>query len=267
MPATAADPPVLTERRGAVATVTLNRPEAGNALTVAAKTALLAELVRLGGEGSVRAVVLTGAGRAFCTGQDLVEHQQALTGDRASAVDTVREHYAPIIRALTGMPKPVIAAVNGACAGAGLGLALACDLRVAAAGARFATAFTGIGLTADAGLSRSLQRAIGSSRAAGLLLLGTPVGAQEALEMGLVHRVVPPEELAGAAAELAEGLAAGPTRAYAAVKEALRFAATASEDEVLEREAQLQEELARTADHAGAVAAFLAKERPTFAGR
>jgi len=196
---------------GAVATITLNRPGSANALDRRLKEELLAALRAADNDDNVRAVVLTGAGKAFCVGQDLDEHAEALHADRGSALDTVREHYNPITTLLAELAKPVIAAVNGPCVGAGLGFALAADLRVAASSAKFGTAFTGIGFASDSGLSASLVRAVGSSRASELFLLGEMIPAQRALDWGLVYRVVDPEALPDAAADLADQLANGPT--------------------------------------------------------
>jgi 2-(1,2-epoxy-1,2-dihydrophenyl)acetyl-CoA isomerase len=264
------DPAVRVERDGsdpAVAVLTLNRPARYNALTVEIKNALLAALGELAGADDVRALVLTGAGKAFCAGQDLGEHAEALRADRATALDTVTEHYNPIVTGLAELPFPVVGAVNGTCAGAGMGIALACDLRVAASGATFATAFTGIGLAADSGLSASLAHAVGVSRALELLLLGERFTAEDAHAWGLVRSVVPADDVLATALELARRLAAGPTRAYAEVRRAVRHGAVAPLPEVLAAEAAAQARLATTADHAQAVEAFLAKRRPTFEGR
>jgi 2-(1,2-epoxy-1,2-dihydrophenyl)acetyl-CoA isomerase len=254
------------ERSGAVVTITLDRPDRGNALTDQLKTELLDAVTEAGADCEVRAVVITGAGKAFCAGQDLAEHAHALQADPASAFETIAQHYAPIVTALTTMPKPVVAAINGACAGAGLGLALACDLRLAAAGARFSTAFTAIGLTCDSGLSATLVRAVGAARASELILLGEPFTAEQAAEWGIVSRLVPPEELPAAAAELAGRLAAGPTLAFAEAKRAIAAAVQPPLDTVLRDEGEAQRRLGTSADHAGAVEAFLAKRRPEFHG-
>ena len=149
-----------------VATVTLNRPDRGNGLTTELKERLLDALGNVGDDPAVRAVVLTGSGRSFCVGQDLGEHAEALRSDASTAFETVKRHYNPIVALLAGMPKPVIAAINGACVGAGLGFALACDLRIAADTAKFATAFTAIGLTCDSGLSATLALAVGAAEPA-----------------------------------------------------------------------------------------------------
>jgi 2-(1,2-epoxy-1,2-dihydrophenyl)acetyl-CoA isomerase len=254
------------EQDPAVAVVTLNRPRKRNALTVELKEALLAALERVAADPAVRAVVLTGSGKSFCVGQDLGEHAEALRADSATALDTVEKHYNPIVSALATMPKPVVAALNGGAVGAGLGFALACDLRIAAEGARFATAFAAIGLSADSGLSASLVHALGHARAMELMLLGESFDAAAALASGLVRAVVPAEEVAHSALVLARGLAAGPTRAFAEIKKALALGAVSSLDTALAAEAAAQTRLAGTRDHRGAVEAFLAKQQPTFEG-
>jgi len=259
--------PVLLSTSGAVATVTLNRPESMNSLTVEAKTALLQAVRAVAQDTSVRAVVLAGSGRAFCVGQDLREHAVLLEAGDPAPLSTVREHYNPLVRALAGMDKPVVAAVNGTAAGAGLGLACACDFRIGAAGSRYTTAFTGIGLTADSGLSWTLPRLVGAARATALLLLAEPFTTEQALEMGMLTAVVPPEQVLPAATELAARLAAGPTVAYAALKQSLRVAATSTLDEALEEEDVQQSRAGATQDHRAAVRSFLAKQPPVFSGR
>jgi enoyl-CoA hydratase/carnithine racemase len=251
---------------GAVATITLNRPDALNALTVEMKVALREALERASEDAAVRAVVLTGAGRGFCVGQDLREHADGLAaGDLA--LRTVRDHYNPIVRALAAMPKPVIAAVNGPAAGAGASLAFACDFRLASDKAKFMMAFARVGLGPDTGASWTLQRLVGYGRAMAMLMLAEPVSAEQALEMGLVNAVVPGDTLAGAAAELAAKLAAGPTVAYAGIRRAMETAAHADLATALETEAEVQAECGKTADHRTATEAFLAKQQPTFDGR
>lgn len=250
----------------AVATVTLDRPESMNSLTAEVKAALLAAVGRAAADPEVRAVLLTGSGRAFCAGQDLREHAANLAAGRGLA-DTVREHYNPIVELIATMPKPVVAAVNGVAAGAGAALAFACDLRVASDKAKFALAFAGIGLAPDSGASWTLQRLVGRGRATELLLLGEPLDAAAALDLGLVTRVVPADDLPKTAHELAVRLAAGPTTAYAATKRALAHSATHSLADSLALEADLQDACVATEDHQDATRAFLAKERPVFRGR
>jgi 2-(1,2-epoxy-1,2-dihydrophenyl)acetyl-CoA isomerase len=258
---------VLVDRSGAVATITLNRPNRGNALTAELKTALVEAVSEVAADAAVRAVVLTGAGGSFCVGQDLAEHAEALRQDAATAFDTIDQHYAPIVSGLATMPKPVLAAINGTCVGAGLGLALACDLRLAAEGAKLATAFTGIGLTCDSGLSATLVRAVGAAHASELILLGEVFAAEQAASWGLVSRVVPAGQLADAAAELAARLAAGPTLAYAESKRLIADSVAPALADTLRAEAAAQRRLGESADHRGAVEAFLGKQKPVFDGR
>jgi 2-(1,2-epoxy-1,2-dihydrophenyl)acetyl-CoA isomerase len=258
-------PDVLFDVDGAVATVTLNRPAAMNSLTVAMKTSLLGILEQAAADPAVRAVVITGAGRGFCGGQDLREH--AAVVDSGRGADTVRQHYNPLVNALVSMPKPVVAALNGIAAGAGASMALACDLRLAATSASMLMAFARIGFGPDTGASWTLQRLVGRGRAAELLMLAEPVSAARMLELGLVSSVVPDGELAAAARQLAANLAQGPTAAYSAIREALDFAASHGLADSLDKEAELQERLAGTADHAAATHAFLRKEQPRFQGR
>lgn len=254
------------ERSGAVATVTLTRPESMNSLSTALKEALLATLLEVAADPAVRAVVLTGAGRGFCVGQDLREHVALLESGDPAPLNTVTEHYNPIVRTLAGMPKPVVAAVNGVAAGAGAGLAFACDFRIAADSATFLLAFANVGLTLDSGVSWTLPRLIGSARASALALLAEPITATAAVEMGLVNAVVEPDRVLPAAHELAERLAAGPTAAYAAIKESLAYAATATLAQALDKEAELQARCGATEDHRAATAAFVAKRKPVFTG-
>jgi 2-(1,2-epoxy-1,2-dihydrophenyl)acetyl-CoA isomerase len=252
---------VVVERSGGVATITLTRPS----LSASSKAALRDTLASVADDTGVRAVVLTGTGKAFCVGQDLAEHATALETDPESAFATIQEHYNPIVISLATMPKPVVAAVNGTCVGAGLGFALACDVRVAAESARFGTAFTGIGLAPDSGLSVTLARAVGVARASELILLAEPFSASDALAWGVVGSIVPAGELDATAQGIAARLAGGPTTAYAAAKAALAAAFPLAE--ALEGEGDVQPGLGRTSDHRGAVKAFLAKTKPEFTGR
>lgn len=260
---------LLVERSDGVATLTLNRPESMNSLSVALKDALVEATRDVADDPAVRAVVLTGTGRGFCVGQDLREHTEELErgGDGAPPLSTVIEHYNPIVTALATMPKPVIAAVNGMAAGAGAGLSFACDFRIASSKAAFLLAFANVGLSLDSGVSWTLPRLVGSARATALALLAEPITVEAALEMGLVNAVVEPELVLRSALELATRLAAGPTLAYAAIKRSIAHAATSDFASALQLEADLQADLGTTADHRNATAAFVAKQKPVFEGR
>ncbi|MGW2179500.1 2-cyclohexenylcarbonyl CoA isomerase [Streptomyces sp. NPDC001732] len=261
---------VLYEVSDGLATITINRPDAMNAMNTAAKVALRDALEAASADAAVRAVLLTATGRAFCVGQDLKEHVAKLAEAQSGggdALSTVREHYNPIVRALTGMPKPVVAGVNGIAAGAGFGFALACDYRVVADTASFNTSFAGVALTADSGVSWTLPRLIGQSRAADLLLFPRSISAQDAYELGIVNKLVPAADLAAEAAAVARTLASGPTVAYAALKESLAHGAGRTLDEALEKEEELQSRAGASEDHTIAVQAFLNKEKPKYLGR
>ncbi|MEU8568299.1 enoyl-CoA hydratase-related protein [Streptomyces pathocidini] len=262
---------VLHEVTDGLATITLNRPDAMNALDNETKAALRDSLRQAADDPAVRAVLLIGSGRAFCVGQDLKEHIGLLAADReagtGTTMSTVREHYNPIVTAIAGMPKPVVAGVNGVAAGAGAGFAFAADYRVVADSAAFNTSFAGVALTADSGVSWTLPRLIGAGRAADLLLFPRSVSAQEALELGIANKVVPAADLAAEAEAVARRLAQGPTAAYAAIKESLAYAAGHSLTEALAKEEELQSRAGASEDHRIAVDAFVKKERPRFLGR
>jgi 2-(1,2-epoxy-1,2-dihydrophenyl)acetyl-CoA isomerase len=260
--------PVRYDVADGIATITLNRPEAMNALDTPTKVALRDAIQQAADDDDVRCVVLTGTGRAFCVGQDLKEHIRLLQADDLDALwNTVPEHFAPIARALAGMPKPVVAALNGVAAGAGASLAFACDFRLLADNAGFNLAFTGIALSCDTGISWTLPRLVGHARATELLYFPRTIPAAEALTLGLASSVVPADALADATAELAGRLAGGPTVAYGAVRQALAYAATHSLAESLEFEADMMRRTGATQDHRDAVDSFIAKQPPTFGGR
>jgi 2-(1,2-epoxy-1,2-dihydrophenyl)acetyl-CoA isomerase len=258
---------VLVSASEGVATITLNRPDALNSLTVELKEALLEAVRQVAADPAARAVVLTGAGRGFCAGQDLREHARSLDSGDPAPLDTVERHYNPLCLALATMPKPVVAAVNGIAAGAGASLSFTADFRIAAEGAKFLLAFANIGLALDTGASWTLPRLIGHARATSLALLAQPISSAAALEMGLVNEVVPDGQAEPVAFELAARLAAGPTAAYAAIKEQLAFAATHPLAAALEKERELQTAMATSTDHRQATAAFVRKEQPVFTGR
>lgn len=256
----------LTHPADGVALVRLDRAEEQNALTTALKSQLLDVLETVAGDEDVRAVVLTGAGSAFSVGQDLHELHHELAEDPSRAADTVEEHYNPITLLLATMPKPVVAAVNGTCVGAGLGFALACDLQVWASGATLATAFTKVGLTCDSGVSTALVRTVGQARASELMLLAAPFTVEQAIGWGFAGDVVGASEVETRALATARRLAAGPTRALAASKRLLAQASSRSLADTLRAEAAEQAALAMTLDHAAGVEAFLARKSAVFTG-
>ncbi len=266
--------PVAYLVEAGVAVVRLQRPEAMNSLDRVTKVALLDALQRASEDPQVRAVVLTGSGRAFSAGQDLREHvadlQAADGGDDGSAFAlgaTVRDHYNPIATLIATMPKPVVAAVNGVAAGAGASFAFAADVRLVAESGGFNLAFSAIALSCDSGASWWLPRLVGVARAKELLMFPRTVRSAEALELGLATRVVPDDELEGATTDLARQLAAGPTLAYAAIRRAVAFSQSHDLAESLEHEAALMDLTGASQDHRGAVEAFMTKQQPTFSGR
>jgi 2-(1,2-epoxy-1,2-dihydrophenyl)acetyl-CoA isomerase len=252
---------LLVTHDGAVQTITLNRPGVLNALDLAMHERLAAALDRAA-QPDVRAVVITGAGRGFCVGQDVGEFPR----DAAAVGDLLRQHFNPAIRALRGLPKPVIAAINGPAAGAGLALALACDLRLAAASASLVPAFGRIGLVPDSGLSHTLPRLIGSAAAFDWMVSGRSIAAPEAEALGLVTRVVEDADLAAETDALAAELAAGPTAAIGLTKQLIGRSLESSLDDQLDEEARLQAIAAAGDDFAEGVAAFLEKRPPRFTG-
>lgn len=262
------DDGVRFEVRDQIATITLARPEAMNSLDWATKEALLAAVDASAGDDDVRCVVLTGTGRAFCVGQDLKEHIRLLDDDPEGALAaTVGRHYNPIVTALATMPKPVVAAVNGVAAGAGASLAFACDLRVLSDAAGFNLAFTGVALSCDTGSSWTLPRLVGRAKAMELLYFPSTIDADEALRLGLATQVVPAAEFEGVVADLATRLASGPTLSYASIRASVDYASDHSLAEAVAFERDKMALTGASQDHRDAVAAFVAKQRPTFTGR
>ena len=258
---------LLVDRTDAVVTLTLNRPEAMNALDVDLKEALRDTLAALETDRSCRAIVLAGAGNAFCVGQDLREHAAQLESGRTD-LNTVQVHYNPIAQRLASMPKPVIAAVRGMAAGAGAALALLADFRIGGPKTGFLMAFANVGLAGDSGISWSLPRIVGHAKAVELLLLAQPVRAEEAYRIGLLSRLLEDDaQVLPVAQELAARLAAGPTVAYGAIKRELSIGDAGTLSDALAAEAQAQSICGATADHKAAVEAFLKKETPVYTGR
>jgi len=262
------DSPVLYDVSGGIATITLNRADAMNSLNIATKEALLAAVQAAAADDAVRCVVLTGTGRAFCVGQDLKEHIALLEADPDSSLaTTVDAHYNPTVTLLATMAKPVIAALNGIAAGAGASLAFACDFRILADGAGYNLAFPGVALSCDTGCSWTLPRLVGQAKAIELLYFPTTIKADQALELGLATKVVPADDLASTVGELASTLASGPTVSYGSIRQSVSFSAGHSFEESLAFESGKMALTGATQDHRTAVAAFVAKEKPTFQGR
>lgn len=254
-------------RRGGAAKIELNRPDRMNAWNADLGEKLRDTIRELAADPAVRAVLVTGAGRAFSSGADLRDGQREQTPDgHPDVYKALTERYHPIITGIRGMPKPVVAAVHGAAAGIGLSLALSCDLVIAAESAYFLLAFVNIGLVPDGGSSVLVPTRIGFARAAELAMLGERLPSAKALEWGLINRVVPDEELTGQAEELTWRLASGPTRSYAGTKRQLNAWLYGRIDDQLELEAQIQREMSQSPDFAEGVAAFTEKRKPNFTG-
>jgi 2-(1,2-epoxy-1,2-dihydrophenyl)acetyl-CoA isomerase len=259
------EPAVLYAAEGGVATLTMNRPQVLNALNDDLLTGLREALARAKADAAVRAVLLTGAGKGFCAGADL-----AAGSARKGPYDVsqgLRERYHPIILAMRQFPKPIVGAVNGAAAGAGMSIALACDIVLAAESASFLQAFTRIGLVPDCGSTWFLPRIVGDVRARALVMLADKIPAAEALQLGLVWKVYPDDKLLAEAHATAARMAQMPTRAYDLIKQSLAVSSGNGLGEQLEVEARLQAEAMSTEDHREGVAAFLAKRPAQFKGK
>lgn len=257
---------VLFERADGVATITLNRPDKLNAFTAELHRALAAAFDAVEGDATIRAVLLTGAGRGFCAGQDLAERAAIIAGGKVEGGKALATWYNPLIRRLRRLEKPVVCAVNGVAAGAGANVALACDIVLAARSASFIQAFCRIGLVPDAGGSYVLPRLVGMARASALTLLGDKLPAEQAAAWGLIWRVVEDGELMAEATALARHLARQPTRALALIKQALNASFANTLDEQLDLERALQMKAAATNDFCEGVAAFLEKRPAQFTG-
>lgn len=255
---------VLRESTSGVLTLTLNRPDALNSFTVEMKDALLAALRDAARDPEVRVVVLTGAGRAFSAGQDLKERQGPDVDDLGTEL---RKRYNPIILAMRRLEKPIVGAINGVAAGAGMSLALACDIVIASDRATFVEAFTRVGLVPDTGSSWFLPRLVGYARAAELMLTADPLDPVTAERIGLVNRVVPADQLVAEANSIAVKLAASAPLALALAKRALNRAMGSSLEDALDYEAQLQSIAGRSTDHREGVTAFVEKRPPKFTGK
>lgn len=257
---------ILSATANGVLTLTLNRPDKLNSFNENMHLALRAEFKRAHEDNDIRAVLLTGAGRGFCAGQDLGDRDPRKDGPKPDLGHTLETYYAPILRLIRGLDKPIVCAVNGVAAGAGANIALACDIVLAARSARFIQAFSKVGLIPDAGGSWSLARILGEPRAKALAMTAEPLPAETAADWGMIWRVVDDENLMAEATSLAEKLAAGPTRGLGLTKRVIQAAAMNSFDEHLDLERDAQREAGQTDDYAEGVTAFLEKRQPMFRG-
>lgn len=261
------EPPVLVERDGGVLAVTLNRPDKLNSFNEAMHAALREALDEAERDPDIRCLLITGAGRGFCAGQDLGDRVTAPGDAPPDLTRTIEANYNPLIRRLKALPKPVVCAVNGVAAGAGANIALACDVVLAAHSAKFIQAFSKIGLVPDSGGTWSLPRLVGLARAKALAMLATPVPAEQAESWGMIWKAVPDAELMAEARRLAGELAAAPTFGLGLVKQALEASSENDLGTQLDLERDLQGLAGRSPDYAEGVAAFMGKRPPAFTGR
>jgi 2-(1,2-epoxy-1,2-dihydrophenyl)acetyl-CoA isomerase len=259
-------PDILMQAADGVATITLNRPDVLNSFNRPMAALLRETLEQIGTDDSIRAVVLTGAGRGFCAGQDLAEALPA-NGAMPDLGDIVRESYNPVVRAIRKLEKPVVCAVNGVAAGAGANIAYACDILFASSSASFVQSFAKIGVIPDSGGTFILPRIVGLHRAAVMTMLAEKMSAEQAREWGLVYMVTEPEALLETAVGTAKQLATMPTRAFGLIKRGFNKSLGVDLDEQLDYEEELQREAGASADYTEGVAAFLEKRKPVFKGK
>ncbi|MFL5239351.1 MAG: 2-(1,2-epoxy-1,2-dihydrophenyl)acetyl-CoA isomerase PaaG [Rhizomicrobium sp.] len=258
---------ILFEIANGAARLTLNRPDRLNSFIVQMHGEVADALSQVEQDESVRTLLITGAGRGFCAGQDLADRTVIPGGAGVDLKDSLENYYNPLIRRLVNLPKPVVCAVNGVAAGAGANIAFAADVVIAAKSAKFIQSFANIGLLPDSGGTWILPRLVGQARAMGLALTGQPITAEEAEGWGLIWRAVEDVNLMDEANALVEQFARGPTGGYAAIKHAIRASWSATLDQQLDHERDNQRELGRSADYREGVAAFTEKRKPNFSGR
>jgi 2-(1,2-epoxy-1,2-dihydrophenyl)acetyl-CoA isomerase len=261
------DDEILVEARDGWRKIVLNRPDRLNAFNDAMHRKLGAALTEIASDHSVRAILITGAGRGFCAGQDLSDRKPKDGAPPPDLGATLENFYNPLIRALRGLPKPVVCAVNGVAAGAGANIAFACDIVLAARSAKFIQSFSRIGLVPDSGGTYFLPRLAGTARANALAMLGEPVTSEQAESWGLIWKSLPDEALGGEAEVLTERLSQQPTAGLAMIKEALAASLSNNLDAQLDLECDLQRRAGKTADYAEGVRAFFDKRAPAFQGR
>ena len=260
-------PSILLEIDQGVALLTLNRPDNLNSFNAQMHDQMRAALSQIRKDASVRALVITGAGRGFCAGQDLGDRNVAATDTAPDLGESIEKRYNPMLRTLRDLPLPVICAVNGVAAGAGANIALACDITLAARSASFIQAFCKIGLIPDSGGTWTLPRLVGNARAKGMALLGDKISAEQAESWGMIWRCVDNEQLMEETMKLARHLATQPTKGLALIKRALNASANNTFDEQLDLERDLQRLAGRTEDYREGVAAFMEKRQPSFKGQ
>jgi len=258
---------ILLDIENGAARLTLNRPDRLNSFTADMHREVAEALTRVERDHDIRVLLMTGAGRAFCAGQDLADRAVAPGADDVDLGESLENRYNPLIRRLVELPKPVVCAVNGVAAGAGANIAFASDIVLAAKTAKFIQSFSNIGLLPDSGGTWILPRLVGHARALGLALTGEPISAERAENWGLIWRAVDDDQLKEEAEKLVGRLASGPTRGFAAIKQAMRRGWLAGLNEQLDLERDLQRELGRSDDYREGVAAFTEKRKPNFIGR
>lgn len=256
---------ILYTIENGIGTITLNRPDSFNAANEQMTTDLQAAFADARDNADVRCVVLTGAGKAFCSGQDLKD--APAPGSKRNLTDSLQRRYNPIIRLMRDMPKPIICGINGVAAGAGLSLALAADVRIMSSAARLVEAFIGIALIPDSGATWFYPRMLGYAKAFEFATLNKPISAEQALELGMVNSIVHPKAFADAVAAVATQYASGPTQTYGFVKSLLQKGLSGSLEDMLELEADYQQRAGDSSDYAEGVAAFIEKRSPSFTGR